>query len=319
MRKMPSARPAHEAFLDCLAEPAASQLRARADLAERLDAVLSEAKASWPQLATQDAAFLRHLGEHLAKDEPFEALDKVAAADLYLACGCAHGEPAAIAAFKRTLWPALRAAVRLKASHEQVDDLCQQLMEKLFVASAERPATIGKYSGQGKLSTWIQVVAIRHVQEHLRKQHRRAKAAPGAADSGHDRQAEMLIERAIASDDPELETLKQRYRKELKQAFQRAFAELSVRQRNLLRQEFLDGLSIDQLGKMYGVHRATAARWRVACRATLLERTHQILASEFKLRERDMGSIVAMIESQLDVSLSRLLRHNQTQERSDEP
>jgi len=287
-------------------------------LADRLDAVLGEAKASWPQLPVQDDVFLCYLAERLSHDEPLAWLDSVAAADLFLACGCADGLNPAIAAFKSTLWPAMRAAVRRKAPEQHVDDLCQQLMEKLFVARGDRPATISKYGGQGKLSTWLQVVATRHVQEHLRKQHRRARAAQAAGADDGQQQAALLVERAIASNDPELEMLKQRYRSELKYAFQRAFAELSVRQRNLLRQEFLDGLSIDQLGKIYGVHRATAARWRAACRTTLLERTHQILTTELELAERDMGSIIAMIESQLDVSLSRLLRHNATQEHAND-
>lgn len=61
--------------------------------------------------------------------------------------------------------------------------------------------------------------------------------------------------------DPELSHLKATFAAEFKFALTLAIDELSVRDRNLLRQSVLDGLTIDQLGKLYRVHRATAARW----------------------------------------------------------
>ena len=40
-----------------------------------------------------------------------------------------------------------------------------------------------------------------------------------------------------------------------------AFAALESRERNLLRYALGDGLSVDAIGTLYRVHRATAARW----------------------------------------------------------
>jgi len=183
--------------------------------------------------------------------------------------------------------------------------MCQQLMAKLFVGDGKRAAAITKYSGRGKLSAWVQSLATRHVHGRMRR--RRPKTASSDA----------LIERAIETDDPELDVLKRRYRAEFKSAFEQAFLRLTVRQRNLLRHEFIDGLSIDKLGALYGVHRATAARWRAQCRVALLEHTRAIFETEHRVSMGELDSIVRLIRSQLNVSLSRLLRQPESKPPSD--
>ena len=101
---------------------------------------------------------------------------------------------------------------------------------------------------------------------------------------------------------------KQTYRAEFSASFQAALAALSARQRNFLRLKYLDGLGIDQLGALYGVHRSTAARWVVGAQEELLDGTRQRLTERLRLTRSQLDSVLRLISSQLDVSLSRLLR-----------
>src|SRR5437773_409477 len=61
--------------------------------------------------------------------------------------------------------------------------------------------------------------------------------------------------------DPELAFLKLQHRQDFKEAFGEAMATLDQRQKNVLLMNLVQGLSIDEVGRVYSVHRATAARW----------------------------------------------------------
>ena len=79
-----------------------------------------------------------------------------------------------------------------------------------------------------------------------------------------------MVNAALASGDLELDFLKQRYQQDFKEAFILALRGLTVRERNLLRQRFIYGLSLDELGALYRVNRATTARWVVQAREEVL-------------------------------------------------
>jgi RNA polymerase sigma-70 factor, ECF subfamily len=264
-----------------------------AGLEARLERIVAEARTAWPELELDLGKYLRHLAARLARTVSFEqALDRVHAADLYLACACSDAAPGAIAAFEKRFAPGIRASLARFAPADVVDEVCQQLMAKLF---AGQPPHIDKYEGRGELAAWAQITATRDAYKLLGRQR------------GRTSEIDALADLAIEVDDPELETLKQSYRAHFKRAFQIAFAELAPRDRNILRLEYLDGLNIDKIGAMYGVHRATVARWRTQARTDLFKRTRKVFEQELKVGGREFDSIVRLIESQLEVSLDRLL------------
>jgi RNA polymerase sigma-70 factor (ECF subfamily) len=69
----------------------------------------------------------------------------------------------------------------------------------------------------------------------------------------------------------------------------------------------VDGLSIDALGEIYGVHRATAARWIAKIREDLLARTREAFSARAKVGRAEFESLLRLARSQLDVSLRRVL------------
>ncbi len=108
--------------------------------------------------------------------------------------------------------------------------------------------------------------------------------------------------------DPEIAYLKEHYRDEFRAAFVFALGTLSERERNVLRQHHIDGLTIDQLGTLYQVHRATAARWVAAARMTLLDQTRGRLVAKLGVAADEVDSIIRLVRSQLDISIHQLLR-----------
>jgi RNA polymerase sigma-70 factor (ECF subfamily) len=114
---------------------------------------------------------------------------------------------------------------------------------------------------------------------------------------------------AARSEDPELGFLKRHYRADFKAALEAAICALEPGQRALLREHFLEGLSIDELGRRHNVHRSTAARWVVRGREALLEGMRAQLMRRLSVSAPELDSLMGLMRSQLDVSLGGLLRN----------
>jgi RNA polymerase sigma-70 factor (ECF subfamily) len=116
-----------------------------------------------------------------------------------------------------------------------------------------------------------------------------------------------VFDRMLPIDDPELSILRAQYRDTVDAALRAALVGLDARARALLRYQLLDGWSIDQVGKLYGVHRATAARWLADARAALGDAIRTELASRLRIAASEVDSIVRLVQSRVDMSLDRLL------------
>ena len=118
---------------------------------------------------------------------------------------------------------------------------------------------------------------------------------------------DALLEARAQEDDPELAYMKAAYRASFKVAFQEALESLLPRERTLLKQQIVDGLGIDELGALYQVHRATAARWVQSAREKLLVRTRRTFMMNARISSDECESIMRLVRSQLDMSLQRRL------------
>ncbi|ATB49169.1 sigma-70 family RNA polymerase sigma factor [Corallococcus macrosporus] len=267
-------------------------------LEARLARALATARAAWPGVELDGARFVAHLARHLASDAPVEALERLELGGLYLACACAERVPAALAAFEAHLLPEVYVAVsRMKLDPLALDELRQRVRERMLVSTEDIPARLAAYPGTGPLAGWVRAAALWLARDLVRQRAGRVRSD----DSG----LALLVE---PGDDPELAYLKTTYRAEFNAAFAQALDTLGARERNLLRLKYLDGLSIDQLGALYGVHRSSAARYVRAAQDALVEATRRRLSEQLRLTGSQLDSILRLISSQLDVSLGRLLR-----------
>lgn len=266
-----------------------------------VEELLAAACEEWPEVVMDVGAFRRMLEERLGATLTPSLVDGLRLGELYLAAACAHRDARALELFERRFRPAIRHAAARSAPESLVDEVVQQVLTKLFVAEPDRHPAILSFSGQGKLATWLQVVTRREARSRLRWESRHGGAAPT-----DDEALERLVEHA-AQDDAALGDLKDRYREKFREAFRQALEALTPRERNLLRYECLDGLTRDEIGKIYGVSRPTVARWRAACRQALHDETRRLFSEQFRLDQAEFASVIRMIESQLHVSITRLL------------
>lgn len=263
-----------------------------------LTRVVETARSAWPALALDAGRFVAHLARLLPESQPPEALERLHLADVYLARACVDGLPAALAAFEARVLPEVDAAVaRLKLPPASVDEVRQLIRQKMLLAHADTPGKLAAYPGTGPLAGWVRAAALWQALDLQRQ-----RSGPVHSD---DTELSLAVS---PGDDPELAYLKTTYRAEFTASFTQALAALSPRQRNFLRLKYLDGLNIDQLGALYGVHRSTAARWTVSAQETLLHETRRLLAERLRLTGSQLDSMLRLISSQLDVSLGRLLR-----------
>jgi RNA polymerase sigma-70 factor (ECF subfamily) len=275
-------------------EALSDELLALADPGAYVDGLLARARAARPDITIDDTTYLTYLAARLAHDATLRDLHELHVDDLYLACACASGDDVAIRAFEHELMPELRAAVAtIDRSGEHRDDILQQVRTRLFVAEGNHPPRIADYSGRGRLFSWLRVVVVREALSLVRKPKREV-----AMDE--------VPEAAI--DDLELGVFKGLYQEEFKQAFATAVGELSARERTLLRLHLIDKLSIDEIGAAHRTHRTSAARWLREIRAKLAVRTRDLLATSLRLHDQDLDSVMRLVRSRLELSVSRLLQ-----------
>lgn len=277
------------------------EARALADvsaLEPRLSEVLTAAREAWPGLGLSDAAYLRHLAERLPSTAaPGDALREVHAADLYLACACAHGVPAAHAALEAHFLSKVAPAVaRVERSQEVLAEVRQQLREKLLASEGGRLPKVAEYQGQGPLVAWLRAAAVRRALNLRRSAERRARA-----------EEEALAEDAVPAGDVEAEYLRRRHREDFQAALAEALAALPVRERTVLRLHVVEGLSLERIGAMYRTHKSTVSRWVARAREEVLAHARERLAERLRLSPTELHSLLRAVQSHLDLSLPGLL------------
>ncbi|ATB36596.1 DNA-binding regulatory protein [Cystobacter fuscus] len=258
---------------------------------------LAAGEGAWPTVKLAPEAFLRHLARHLpAPGTPEEALRQLHAADLYLACACAEGEPQALLAFEQHVLRKVPARLgSLPAA--TLDEVLQMLRQRLLLGMGGAPPRIADYAGRGPLRAWVRIVAARLV---------------GAMSNQSGRQELFseppeALEQLLAPDNPEREVLRADSSEALSSALRAALAALPERERALLRMHHLHGLTMDRLATMYGESRSSVARHVAQARERLLRLTRHELAARLKLEGRELESLLGLVRSRLDLNLGGLM------------
>jgi RNA polymerase sigma-70 factor, ECF subfamily len=260
--------------------------------------IIGAAQRTYPGIRVPTDIFAAHLGDRMpAEVPPLLALRQMHTADLYLACACTHGDVHAFAAFdSRCLRPLDRVLSRMGIDAELIAEVKQDIRSRVLIGDGKR-AQIVEFSGRGDLRGWVRVMAVRRA---LQCQCRARREVP--LDDDH------LLEQLVGPRNSEFDHAKRVYRLEFKRAFEGALRDLPDRDLTLLRQHYVDALTVDELGSLYRVHRATAARLLVRARVLVLEATRARLMSQLHVQPDDLDSIIRMIRSQIEISLRGLLR-----------
>jgi RNA polymerase sigma-70 factor, ECF subfamily len=257
----------------------------------------SSAKYSSIELARE--AFASRVATALEGEAPlFErGLGGLHLDDLYLACACSEGIPSAHVHFEAQCLRPLRTFIReLDGSEARLDELKQQLRERLLVGVGGQPARIAGYLGRGSLSAWVQVAAQRLALSTLRRR------APDAREV-----EEALLLQLVPDPDAELVQLRLRHAADFRAAVSHALGALGTRDRLLLRLHFVEGLSLSRIARTYRVSQSTASRWFARIREDMRDEAKRRLNARLGTSSSEFHSLARLLEGQLDLSLSRVL------------
>lgn len=273
-------------------EPAARTL-----VAQAARALWQTARAAHPEIALAPETFFAHLCARLPEGAELAAvLPTLEAADLYLACACSGGDPVALARFESEFMSRVDAFVARDGTLAPMcDELKQRLRVRLFAPGEGQPPRIAQYAGQAPLGAWVWMTISRLALDLRRAQ----RDLP--ADT-----TELLAERT-AVPDPELGYLRAHYGAEFRATYREVLAGLPAREGALLRLHFLEGVTPEQVGKMYGVSRWTASRWIAATCQKVLAETRRRLAARLGVPDAQLDSLIALVRSELALTLGDAL------------
>lgn len=257
--------------------------------------IVGSIQERWPQLQLDGAAFGAFLSERAVEGHGLASLHLE---DLFLAWACLDGQRDAIAAFERFTRPLIALAVRRDA--RDTDELIHQVHIKLLVAEGGRAPRLADYTGVGPLKAFVMVMAMRCLADTRRSEERRREEHVG------DGWLE-LASIAGSSTGPESRMQWAELEPHAARAVNDAMAALTVRQRTMLRLHYVEGISAEALGRMYGVHRATTTRWLVDARERVLELVQQQLRTSLELSTASLASLNQTLVGGLELSLPALV------------
>ncbi len=291
-------------FVDVLLAPlAGSTVHSidRAALEEALERVLQSARDAWPEITLDASAFVRFLGARVPEgDDPTAIFAQLRVPDLALAFACLAEDPVALSVFEREVMPAVAKAIaRIDAAPTFVDEVSATVRVKLLVSTGDRPPALTAYLGSGPLTSFAQVVATRAALSRKRK---KSKEEPVDRDS--------LLQLPLDDLDPELDQIRRQVEPTFREAFREALAGLEPRERTVLRLYLVEGVGSATIGKMYGVHRATVARWVSDAREAVFSATKKRMMRELQLGSASFASLMGKVSTQLDVTLSSFLEED---------
>ncbi|HZI08272.1 MAG TPA: sigma-70 family RNA polymerase sigma factor [Archangium sp.] len=260
-------------------------------------------RAQWPGVALPPEPFVTHLAQRLPEagpDSPIASLlEQLSLEELYLACACMRGIAPAIEHFERNYLAPLPALLRgPKQPDALIDDVCQLARVKLLVPTPEGSPKISEYTGRGALMSWVRVTAVRIAIKLQAVE----KPAP-------EQDSDAIYEATPAPGvDPEWDYIKRRHHTDFRHAVREAFSVLSADERLLLRLYFVDQLRMSALAALFRVNQSTISRWLATARQTIYEETQRRLQARLGLSHRDFKSFLAVLDSQLELGISQLLK-----------
>jgi RNA polymerase sigma-70 factor, ECF subfamily len=248
---------------------------ANQQLETRLAGTVARAAAVHPGIVVDEVTFVEFLATRTAIENAEPHLG-----DLYLACATAARAPGAAERLEALCISQIgKAIARIDRSPMFIAEIQQRIREKMLVGTTDNRPRIAEYGARGSLAAFIRVAAIREALMEKRA-------------AGRERADELDEPDAVISGDFALEMVRREYHGEFQIALRGALEALDRRERAALRLSYLDNLSIDQIGRLFQVHRATAARWITRAQERVREHTRQQLQIRLRLSDSETDGLL---------------------------
>jgi RNA polymerase sigma-70 factor (ECF subfamily) len=282
-----------ERLLDTL-QPDARELLS-GELESQLATRIAAAPDAWRGVEVPMEDFLDYLASHMPRDPlSRSAWESWAVDELYLCCACVRGEPEALRLFEERFLGVIQGALRRNRLSDALrEELAQELRERLFVGRGGGEPLLARYGGLGTLGGWLGVVTARAARQALHREKRYLLV-------GDDR----IVDNLMHAEDP----LKTSYRGPFRRAVRAALGSLEPRDLSLIRMRYVDGLTLKRIAVTYRVHLATVHRWIDAIQQRLLEHTRELMMQELEIDAGECASVLRMMQSHLDLTITTLLR-----------
>lgn len=248
-------------------------------------------QAAWPTLVVDPALLRAHLASvFLEGSVDLASLNS----DLLLACATLHGVAGARESFEsHAMADAPKAVRRVSAERDVIEEVVADLRVALLSPVGDKPALLTRYQGRGPLKSFVLVLATRRALDKKRRQ------------------------REVLSDQPDLGVLqpssvdggeRQRLEAEFLDVFKKHLERLPQRERSVLRQHVVGGVSLDVLARDHDVHRATIARWIASAKQAVFDATRAELSERKSWGSATFQSFARHASVDMDATLSTFLR-----------
>lgn len=216
--------------------------------------------------------------------------------DVYLAAAIEEHDPGALKWLVDQVRRSLSRMAR-PIPNQYFHDVESRVVELVTLGTEGQPPRILKYAAKGPLSAWLQVLVVRTAVDLAAHHHR-------VAGEWDEVVASIVDDRATP---PDVAALKAQWGPALRTALSDSLQKLQARERALLSLHYLDDVGLDELARIYQVHRVTISRWLAGARHTLLTSFREATVATTAMSAPELDSLVSSVEKQLDLSFRRLL------------
>ncbi|HET7544951.1 MAG TPA: sigma-70 family RNA polymerase sigma factor [Polyangiaceae bacterium] len=260
-------------------------------LRDAVQFVTASGMARWPALAVDSSSLTRHLAETPAA---LGGCSSSLAAERYLAFACAERAPQAIEIFQKLYSDAIDGGARsVNPSRDFIEDVRQRVLELLFIGSPGGAPRILQYKGQGPLGAWLRTTAKR-LALRLATSDRVERQAP----------EEALANELAHACDQELALLRAHYSELFGEALVSALRELPGQERMLLQLSLVGGISTVRLAKMYQLNQSTISRQLQRAANKTFDNVRQRLRAELGIESEELESLLTIVRSHIQLTLS---------------
>jgi RNA polymerase sigma-70 factor, ECF subfamily len=254
---------------------------------DKVERIIAAGRTAYPDVAI-DLGLLRSRIQEVGIDAA-----AAHAGDLVLASACVAGNVRAMAHFEDRYIARIPSMIcGLRPPRHVVGEIQQRVRERLLCTTGQRCAKLSEYAARGSLLGFVRIVAMREALMERRrvKRERQANEEPNP-----------MVHENVA-----LAIFHSRHDAVVQQALEGAVAALDARERDALRLSYFEQLSIDQIGEVYRVHRATAARWVTRARSRVRELTHSMMQMRLRLDDSETQTLLSDLVG--DGALSATMR-----------
>lgn len=245
-----------------------------------------QGQAAWPTLRCTNSQFLQLLQGW--QQRTGKAFSEANHRDIFLVGAVLQNSPGALQAFETDYLAPTSGALRRIGLHDAAASEVLQIVRTKLLVGNEHAPRLAAMVGDGQLTHLLRVVVTRTGLNYLRD----TKAASTEAFEDNAIFAKLTGANHLAPVPPDAELFAAEAERLLRDLVKQAVGQLDEQARTLLRLHWFHDMTIDAIGQLYGVHRATAARWIAAACEQVERNVRRGLKTELDTRSDHLASLL---------------------------